>query len=659
MPTVHSQAAGLAASDNGRWLAWSEPGRLRVRDLSKPMELLEVALELEPPFELAVSATKPERLLVLRATAGSTVIRVFALPELREIVGSRFSLKGETRLAAMCGSVAVLLGGTESLIAVDLAKLGAAPLPVRGPIEVVAQMSSDQVLVAARGKFEAWSLAERRPTHRLGLALPRGARLGGVMSSGRLLWMVSTGAPDTVSLFRLSDGKPLGASPAGGLIRAVAADPSSTTVVAAIQRAGGAATEPQVQLVALDLETQAHRVLGFDRPIAAFCLVGSPVDAVAVLSDHGSPVLLPLAFGGSAGSSNESSRTVLGAVPDLDDADTGELAAAVWDASDANAAEPAAAAPDDTAGTAEPAPDAVPADGADNDLDARLSHWRAQVQAAVSAAPPRPTPQSARGARVISDEPRSRSRAELYAWGQLARSRMTTAPPPPPQGWRLTDLAVRFKLDMPSKSLLALLYASWLDGEGHTGVPVGVVARALGNDEAAWVEALAQGRIGRMGWLICGRGRTRLRGVVGRFLDDAQPRVALVTPTDQAVAQLVAPAAPALWRLPDPAALEHQVRDLAERLNAVVATIDVTTLAAARLDTALAARLLEARLHGALPILVGAEASPFEPRLLEGPMLIASPLPAWRALPVWPAADGGADDGAGLRPGQQPDSNLR
>lgn len=620
---------------------------MRVRDRTKPAQLAELAISLDPPFELAIASGEPERLLVLQARAGTTVVRVFALPELREIVEARLSLKGESRLAALCGSVAVLLGGAESITAVDLAKLRAAALPVRGPIQVVAQLSAEQVIVGARGKLEVWSLEERRPTHRLTLALPRDAGFGGVLSQGRLLWVASSGPAGIVSLFRVSDGKQLGASPMGGAIKAIAAGAASTTMVVAVQPDGGA----PLQLLALDVETQAQRVLALEHPVVAFCLMGAPADAVAILSALGPPVVLPLSMGTSGAAPRPIVSSGAGATPAAPEASgpdpeaLGAIPAAR--AGGASSEEPGDAADD----AIDNAPDAPPtttdddATGASagaevaNDLAARLNQWRTQVQAAVVAAPPRPLPQGERGARTMSDEPPSRSRAELYAWGQAARSRTTTTPPPPPQGFRLSDLAVRFQIDMRSKSLVALLYASWLDGDGRRGVPVGVLARALGNDEAAWIEALAQGRLARLGWLTSSHGRTRLRGVVGRFLDEAAPRVALWVPADDAVASLVPPAGPALWRFPDRATLAHDARALANRLRSPVAMIDAAVLPAARFESVLASRVLEARLHGALPIVVPFEASPFDPHMLDGPSLVALDAASrdpWRGLPAWP-----------------------
>jgi hypothetical protein len=655
----------IAVSDDGRWLAWGEPGRLRLIDLTlaKPGAAIrpgpparpgqtggsgaELALALEPPFELALSSVEPARLLVVQARGGSTVVRVFAVPELREVVETNLGVKGEAHLVARSGPLALLLGGTESLTAVDIAKLRAIPLPVRGPVQVVAPLSPEQVLVGARGKLEAWSIPERRPTHRLGLPLPRDAAAGGVVAGGRLLWVATTGAPDALSVFRLADGKQLASVAAGGPIKAVAGAPGSATVVAAIQPDGGSR-----ELVALELETGERYSVVADPAadaVDAFAFAGDTGGSVAVLHDRGPPVVVSLSAASMAPYQSGPAlalEALASPAPSVVAAVAAPGAGAVSDArtTEAPGAAPATPDPAPASGAAAAAPDAG------GDLAARLSQWRAQVQAVV-AAPPRRTAPDARTS--AGDEPRSRSRAELYAWGQSARARTTATPPPPPQGWKITELATRFHIDMRSRSLLALLYASWLHGEGDVGLPVGVLARALGNDEDAWVEALGQGRLGELGWVRSRRGRTRLRGAIGRFLDEAAPRVAIVAPPyeatseagSQASAVLVPPAAPAVWVLPgtalDAAVLESGARDVAAALAAPVAVIDAAALPADRRAAALASRLLEARLHGALPIVVPSDAAPIAPRLLEGPALVAvvAPLPAtWRALPVWPDA---------------------
>ncbi len=393
MPSLQPHTAAIAASADGRWLVWGEPGRLVLFDLAKRTQVAEVALDLEPPFELAVTSTT---LFVMQAQSGSTLVRLYDLPEMRAGVEAR--LKGESRFGGLCGSFAMLLGSNEPLTAVDLSQLRSAALPARGPIQVVAELSPDTMLVGARGKLDVWNLDERRPTHRLALPLANDVAFAGVISSGKLLWLASSGPRGAISVLRLSDGKLLAPSAAGGTIKAIVGDAATTTVVAAIQPEGG----KTVQLIALDLHAQTSHPLAFDHPISAFCLAG---EAVAIQSERAQPVLVAIA----ASASGAGAKPLSGPDADLPEPALGELA------------------PEDgVVNGGEPAP---------NDLSDRLDHWRSQVKAAVVAAPPKPRSPL----ETLADEPRSRSRAELYAWGLSARARTTTTPPPPPQGWRLND----------------------------------------------------------------------------------------------------------------------------------------------------------------------------------------------------------------------------
>jgi hypothetical protein len=532
MPTVQAQAAGLAASPDGRWLAWSEPNRLVLFDLERQTIVAEAAIDLEPPIELAISSTG--RLLLLHAADGTTLVRLYTLPELRAVAAAR--LKGEARIT-VCDAFAMLLAGSDSLTAVDLSNARSAVVPARGPIQVVAQLTRDQVLVGARSKLEVWSVNERRPTHRLNLPLAPDIGFGGIVADGRMLWLASTAARGTLSLFRLQDGKQVASATVGGAIKAVVADPASTMLVAAVAPEVGTPLE----LVVFSSELESQRAVPFDRPIRAFCLAGAPADAIAIVSDQAQPIVVTLESRPRAATANTSGFVA---------ADLAPSAAARDVDPEAGSAEQPANHSDGIVAYTDATPPSAPiasASGPSAEISDRLTAWRSQVHATISAAPPKPVPQADRNAST-ADEPRSRSRAELYAWGQAARTRSTTTPPPPPQGWRLVDLAMRFKLDTRSRTLLALLYSSWLDGDGERGLPIGVIARALGNDEDAWVEALAQGRIGGMGWLRTSRGRTRLRGVIGRFLDEAPPRITLVTPAEDAIASVSPPSAVAAWR---------------------------------------------------------------------------------------------------------------
>jgi hypothetical protein len=589
MTSVNSRAGWLAASDDGRWVAWSERTRLLLVDATTWTLAGEIPLDLDPPVTLAM-CSEPDRLLVVQTRGSATRVRVLSVPELAPLAEG--SLDTAARLAAVVGATAVLVAGTDTMTALDLAELKTTKLTVRGPIEIVAPFSNKQVLVAARGKLEAWDLEERRPTHRLGLTLPKNPKFAGLAASGTLLWAVSANAPGTVTAYRLSDGTQLGESTLGGAPVAVLGVAASPTLIALVQH------DDRPQLVALDLVTHERRDLPFDAPIVAVSLAG---DTVVVLPEAGIPMLIPLT-GGAA-------RAIL-----------------------AVASPASRAAPGAELQRSEATPVAPPA----SVVVSRLDEWRAQVQTAVTvtiASSPSKEP----AIRVIGEEPRSRSRAELVAWGETVRARHSTAPPPPPQVWNLTELAHRFSIDLRSRTLLALLYASWLEGDGRKGVPVSHIARALGNDELAWVEALAQGRVGRLGWVRTALGRTRLHRQVGRFLDESPPRVKLVAPPLDTVKSLEPPTSPSRWRVGVDDS--RDVLALASACGIAIAVIDLDALPPHRFERVLRDRLLEARLHGALPLLTGEGGAMLDVAQLEGGALFApreSRLPVTDALPLWP-----------------------
>lgn len=590
MTSVNPRAGWLATSDDGRWVAWSERARLVLVDATTWTLAGELRLDLEPPVTLAM-CSGPDRLLVVQTRNSTTRVRVLSLPDLQPLAEG--SLETSARLAAVVGATAVLVAGADTMTALDLAELQTTKLTVRGPIEIVAPFSNNQILVAARGKLEAWSLEERRPTHRLGLTLPKNPRFAGLAASSTLLWAVSANAPGMVTAYRLSDGTQLGESTLGGAPVVVLGVAASPTLIALVQQDSGRA-----ELVAIDLLTHHRRVLPFDAPIVA---VGVAGDTVVVLPETGIPMLLPLT-GGAA-------RPILAVILP------------------ASTASPARAEI-----SAEP-----PAVAASSVVVSRLDEWRAQVQTAIAvttASPPSREP----AIRVLGEEPRSRSRAELFAWGETVRARHSTVPPPPPHVWNLTELAHRFGIDLRSRTLIALLYAAWLEGDGRKGVPVGHLARALGNDELAWIEALAQGRVGRLGWIRSKFGRTRLHPQVGRFLDEAPPRVKLVAPELDTVKTLEPPTSPSLWRARGEDD-ERGLVTLASACGIAIAVVDLDALSPHRFERVLGDRLLEARLYGALPVLVGEAFAMLDVARVAGGVLLAprgSRPTAMDALPLWP-----------------------
>ena len=577
------QAGALATSDDGRWIAWSERSRLVLVDATTWTLAGELALDVEPPVTLAM-CSGPDRLLVVQTRRSTTRVRVLSVPALEPLAEG--SLETAARLVAVVGATAVLVAGPDTMTALDLAELQTTKLTVRGPIEIAAPFSNGQVLIAARGKLEAWSLEERRPTHRLGLTLPKNPKFAGLAAGETLLWAVSANAPGTVTAFRLSDGTHLGESMVGGVPLAVLAVATSPTLVALVQA-------ENVELVAIDLLTHARRVLPFGAPIAAVALSG---ENVIVLPETGIPMALALS-GGAA-------RPVLTIAPP-------------------------------TPARVEVAVVEAPLAAASSVVTSRLDEWRAQVQVAVASVPIKDP-----AIRVLNpDEPRSRSRAELCAWGETVRARRSSAPPPPPQVWNLTDLAHRFGIDLRSRALIALLYAAWLEGDGREGVPVAHIARALGNDELAWIEALAQGRVGRLGWVRSELGRTRLHPQVGRFLDEAKPDVRLVAPALDSVKTLEPPPAPSLWRTGSEP-FDDRIATLAAACGMAVAVLDLDALDPHHFEHVLEDRLLEARLHGALPVLVGEGFAQLDLARVEGGVLLAprgSHSAAVDALPQWPS----------------------
>ncbi|MEO8845355.1 MAG: hypothetical protein ABI591_29645 [Kofleriaceae bacterium] len=587
MTSANPRAGWLATSDDGRWVAWSERTRLVLVDATTWTLAGELRLDLEPPVTLAM-CSGPDRLLVVQTRNSTTRVRVLSVPELQPLAEG--SLETAARLAAVVGATAVLVAGPDTMTALDLAELQTTKLTVRGPIEIVAPFSNDQVLVAARGKLEAWSLEERRPTHRLGLTLPKNPRFAGLAASGTLLWAVSANAPGTVTAFRLSDGTQLGESTLGGAPVVVLGVAASPTLIALVQPDSGA------ELVAIDLLTHHRRVLPFDAPIVA---VGVAGDTVVVLPETGIPMLIPLTGGAARPILAVSAATTVPARVEL--------------------------------------PAEAPAVAASSVVVSRLDEWRAQVQTAITVTTAMP-PSKEPAIRVLGEEPRSRSRAELFAWGETVRARHSTAPPPPPHVWNLTELAHRFGIDLRSRSVIALLYAAWLDGDGRKGVPVGHIARALGNDELAWIEALAQGRLGRLGWIRSKLGRTRLHPQLGRFLDEARPRVKLVAPALDTVKTLEPPTSPSLWRAREDEGADKVVA-LASACGIAIAVIDLDALPPHRFERVLGDRLLEARLHGALPVLVGEGFAMLDVARLDGGVLLAprgTRPAALAALPLWP-----------------------
>jgi hypothetical protein len=207
-------------------------------------------------------------------------------------------------------------------------------------------------------------------------------------------------------------------------------------------------------------------------------------------------------------------------------------------------------------------------------------------------------------------------RDELCDWAerQLATPRSIDEPPAPPEVSTLATVNARLALDEHAARALALVYGARL--LGHADVPAATVARALDGSEAAWDEALGRGLGGRLGLFRARDGRVALSAPAGRYLDGLPPRIPIL-PGSASDAELpggnvrldggAEPLAPIGARL-------------AARYGYDVALVLVEGERPARM---LAWKLVEARLHGAWPVVdISKKAARWTDALDEGPSVI-------------------------------------
>jgi hypothetical protein len=236
-------------------------------------------------------------------------------------------------------------------------------------------------------------------------------------------------------------------------------------------------------------------------------------------------------------------------------------------------------------------------------------------------------------------------RVALVRWGEtaLAAPEATNAPPPLP-GTTIGVAAQHLELGPVATTMLALLYAAWLLGCDRDGLPVAVVARIIG-DGAEWREALGGGQLGAAGLVERRRGDVRLCTTAARLLDGELPRC----PTENA-SQGMPPehlAGLHLIAVEEGVAAEPLGQQLSHLLGRRVTIVDLRSVAAGQAARRLAVGLIEARMYGAVPlILVAPDWQALESRLaalvpLPWPGVLAltmsAPLPpTFARLPVLP-----------------------
>ena len=195
-------------------------------------------------------------------------------------------------------------------------------------------------------------------------------------------------------------------------------------------------------------------------------------------------------------------------------------------------------------------------------------------------------------------------RAALVRWGEASLAAPETAIAPPPLPGTTVGVAAHHLATGPvATTMLALLYAAWLLGCDRDGIPVAVVARIIG-DGAEWREALGRGQLGAAGRVERRRGNVRLCAAAARLLDGELPRC----PTENA-AQGIPPEP--LWGLhlvdvEEGAAAEPLGQQLSRMLGRRVTIVDLRATAADQAVRLLAVGLIEARMYGAVPLILAA-----------------------------------------------------
>jgi hypothetical protein len=185
-------------------------------------------------------------------------------------------------------------------------------------------------------------------------------------------------------------------------------------------------------------------------------------------------------------------------------------------------------------------------------------------------------------------------RDRLCEWAQSSDD----AAPSLPESSTAATLIERLALDAGAARALLLIYGTRLGGGGD-GLAAATVAAAIrevaADDDAAWDEALGRGLLGQLGIVRARDGKLRLSAAAGRFLDGAPPRVTLLR-GGAGAAELPT----GTVRLDGGAEPLRAIGGrLAERYGYDVALVTVETKAA------LQARLAEARMHGAWPLVDG------------------------------------------------------
>ena len=615
-------APELVAGVDGAYVACAGE-RLTIYAQATRAELASVALD----GAADVAFLGADRLLVVVRGAGRTQLCGYALPSLEPVA----TLELEDRLsvlAAVAGRALIVNESLEQprLVAVT-SKILVDTIPMREPLLLAAPAPEDRLLSASRtreAQLECWDPLVRRALFRLNLPLLPKAQLAGFSARRRLLWIAAGGPAGLMEVFRFSDGRLQARVELGANIVGAAGHPESQRLVVATRKSD----EAPVTLWELDFQAGERREL--KAPMAApqaMCVVEGAQPALVLAANGAAPTWMPLGGAGAASATSATGPMITASTPSTPVATSVAATGAASATASATKGHPRVVDPanwrDKMQAATARAKAATAATAAARGDDTRPVTDATARATRSGVARETPEERRERAAREASEAPEPSAahwRDELCEWAepQLAAPRRTLDTPTLPDHSSLATIVSRLALDERAARGLALLYGARLLGAGD--VAAATVARALGrdgdSDEADWDEALGHGLLGQLGLARTRNGRFGLTAAAGRFLDGAPARIPILagSPSDAELPD-------GIVRLDGGAEPHAQIGErLAHRFGYDVALVLVEGPAPARM---LAWKLVEARLHGAWPLVdVSAKAARWTRALDDGPTVV-------------------------------------
>jgi hypothetical protein len=627
MPRLLPDGPGLAVSPDHAWLAVAHDGHVQLIDTAT--REVRATCELKPgPIDVYLSN---QRLFAFVRMEGATGCYTFSLPKLEaitsmELIGHAIPLGGVQDRVLVVGPS----GEMPRVLALMGIQLTSDPMPLREPVLFAAEAPDNGLLVCARDQIECWDPMRRRALFRLHLPVTS-PKLGGFASRRRQLWVVSASSSGPLEVFRYSDGRIQARADLGKRVLAVDGHPESPRLVVAAR----SPEDPQPELVQFDLSLGERNPVKVEGTVASFAVVDGhkPVLVVGRVDGSIDYVALPRATPLDVPQKTAPKRdNEASALADRltgwrnrlagDKGDQSEMAQAARRLADPprRREEPRAVRPVREVAREERRPEERRPE--ERPPEERRPEERRPEERRSEERPPEEAP--------LAIMPfRGGWRGALCAWATAALdSGGHAAPPPEDERSTLATASARLDLAPAGARALALLYGQWLLGDGERGVPLATLAQVIDDEsseeDAAWMEALLRGSLGRARLCKIQGGRVRLRPLAARFLDGRPARLRLVpAPPDARPIPFVAS-----QRLEGERDAEEAAQ-LAEKLGRQVALIAS--------GPAVEAALAEARLFDAVPLVNGTTGvEKWAPLLGEQPVICAfdGECPELRALPL-------------------------